>query len=77
VSFLNFWEINEFKEPQIPKKIRTNNVEDVLDKKNYEFIKEFGLESEKLMKLINTASFLVSRGLKQVIATLYACKIYF
>ncbi len=77
MSFLNFWEINEFKEPQIPKKIRTNNVEDVLDKKNYEFIKEFGLESEKLMKLINTASFLVSRGLKQVIATLYACKIYF
>ena len=77
MSFLNFWEINEFKEPQIPKKIRTNNVEDVLDKKNYEFIKEFGLESEKLMKLINTASFLVSKGLKQVIATLYACKIYF
>jgi len=29
------------------------------------------------MKLINAASFLVSRGLKQVIATLYACKIYF
>lgn len=52
-------------------------MQEVLDSKNYEFIKEFELESEKLIKLINAASFLVSRGLKQVIAALYACKIYF
>jgi len=49
----------------------------VLDDKNYEFIKDYELQSEQLIKLINAASFLVSRGLKQVIAAMFACKLYF
>lgn len=61
----------------VPGKIKTNNLKEVLDKKNYEFIKEYGLESDQLIKLIKAGTFLVSRGMKLVIAAVYACKIYF
>ena len=61
----------------VGRKITTNNVEEVIDSKNYDFIKEFPIESEKLMKLLGAANFLVCKGLKQVIAAVYACQIYF
>lgn len=49
----------------------------MLDSKNYDFIKEFPIDSDKLMKLLGAAKFFVCRGLKLVIAAVYACKIYF
>jgi hypothetical protein len=61
----------------VGRKIRTNNLQEVLDGKNYEFIKEFGIESERLVKLVGAAGFLICRGLKLVIGAVYACKIYF
>lgn len=75
--FLKFCDINGYTQPVVCKKIKTNNLEEVLDSKNYQFIKEFPIESHQLMNLLSAATFLVCKGLKLVIAAVYACKIYF
>lgn len=49
----------------------------MLDKKNYDFIKEFPIQSERLIKLQGASHFLVCKGLKLIIAAVYACLIYF
>jgi hypothetical protein len=69
--------MNDYSSPQIASPIRTNNLQDVLDKNNYEFIKEFFPPCENTFKLLGAAEFLVCNGLKRVLAALFACKLYF
>lgn len=57
--------------------IRTGLLRDVVDKKNYEFIKEYSVKGENTYNLLSAAEFLVCRGLRRLIAALFACALYF
>ena len=57
--------------------IRTNDLRDVVDKKNYEFIKEYSVKGQDTYNLLSAAEFLVCRGLRTLIGALFACALYF
>ena len=57
--------------------IQTNDLSEVVDQKNYEFIKEFEIESEDFLSLLKASEFLVCNSLKRLLAAKVACKIYF
>lgn len=76
-EFLRFCELNDYAEPEVVRPIRTNNLRDVVDKKNYEFIKEYSVKGQNTYNLLSAAEFLVCRGLRTLIAALFACSLYF
>ena len=45
-EILNFYTMNSFEEVPIKSPINTNQMEEVMDKKNYEFIQKHDLKSE-------------------------------
>lgn len=47
--------MNNYSDPQIASPIRTNNLQDVLDKKNYEFIKDLFPPCQNTFKLLGAA----------------------
>lgn len=57
--------------------IRTGDLRAVVDKKNYEFIKEYSVRAEATYELLNAAEFLVCRGLRTLLGALFACALYF
>jgi hypothetical protein len=69
--------MNEYAEPDVAVPIRTNNLAEVIDEKNYNFIKEYPIEGDKIHNLLNASTFFVCKGLQKVLAAVFACKIYF
>ena len=69
--------MNNFEEVPIKSPIKTNQLEEVMDKKNYEFIQKHDLKSEEFRNLYKGAEFLGCKSLLRVCAARFACLIYF
>ena len=69
--------MNEFEEVPIKTPIKTNQLENVMDKKNCEFIQKHEIKSEEFKNLYKAAEFLGCKNLFRVCAARFACLIYF
>jgi hypothetical protein len=79
-KFVEFCRLNDYKDPDVARPIRTNNLSEVIDSKNFNFIKEFPIDDKnnaEIFELLNAANFFVCKGLQTLIASVFACKIYF